>query len=559
MTNFDADVGVVGAGLAGIYAVHRFTNQGLSVVGLEAAGWVGGVWYHNRYPGARVDLDSIDYCYYFSPEIWQKWRWTERYASQPELLEYLNFVADHHDVKRHFHFNSRVTGAQWDSSEARYLVSTDAGIQVRCRFLVMTTGQLSEPRVASFPGLDRFQGQVVRTSRWPEQEVPLDDRRIGIIGTGSTAVQAIPILAEHAEHLYVFQRSARYAVPARNRAISAHSQQQIADRVREEREELFTKYAGGLRSVRPQRTAADCSPDEQVRMMERQWELGGQRMIGIFADQGINRDANDIVAEFVRNKIRAMVQDPELAERLCPTYPIGTRRLALDTGYYDTFNRPNVSLIDIKSDPIVEITETGIRTGAAHYELDLIVLAIGFQAFTGALDAANIRNEQGAMPSDGWKLGPRTLLGLMTTGFPNLFTPTAPGTPSVLANLFIQNEFEIDWIGDCIAHLDAHGLATIEPTVEAQDDWTEQVAEVSSRLLRRQENDYMVHVNADGSRIFMPYVGGFDKYVATARGIAARGYGGFVLRDGAGRPGASDPTIGAPGDQHPERAVILAE
>jgi cation diffusion facilitator CzcD-associated flavoprotein CzcO len=424
----------------------------------------------------------------------------------------------------------------------------------------MTTGQLSAPRRPDIAGLERFRGQWVQTSKWPHEKVELEEKRIGIVGTGSSGVQAIPILAEYADHLYVFQRTAHYAVPARNCAISAKVQRDIAARLPEEREGLLTRYPGGTRSPRPEHPVSHYSPGEQFAMMERQWELGGQRMNAIFSDQGTNKAANDVVAEFVRNKIRAIVRDASLADKLCPSYPIGTRRLALDTGYYETYNRPDVTLVDVKADPIVEITETGIRTRCAHYELDLIVFALGFRAFTGSLDAAGIRNERGKMPSDGWSRGPRTLLGLMSAGFPNLFLPTGPGSPSVLANLFVQNEFEIDWIGDCIAYLDAHGAATIEPTSTAQDAWTAHVAEVASRLLRRQVNNYMVHVNADdGSRVFIPYVGGFDRYVATARDIAARGYEGFLLRDHRGDSYVTADTIRESPPENPDEAVILAE
>jgi cation diffusion facilitator CzcD-associated flavoprotein CzcO len=526
----DYDVIVVGAGIGGIYAVHRFTHQGLSVLGVEGASGVGGVWYHNRYPGARVDVDSIDYCYYFSTEIWQQWRWTERFAAQPEILAYLDFVADSFGVKQRFVFGTWVTSAQWRGDTARYHVTTSTGLSVSCRFLVMATGQLSAARRPEFPGLERFRGEWVRTSHWPERGVDLDGRRIGIIGTGSSGVQAIPVLAQHAKRLHVFQRTANYVVPARTAPIGAAVQRGIAGRLGDERE-LLLATRGGTRLPVGARPLSHFSPADQVAILERQWESGGQAMNSLFSDQGTNQESNDVVAEFVRRKVREIVRDPGLAEKLCPSsYPIGTRRLCLDMGYYDTFNRDNVTLIDLRSDPITEITETGIRTQAAHHELDLIVFALGFRAFTGALDQAHIRNERGAAPSDGWARGPRTLLGLMTTGFPNLFLPTGPGSPSVLGNLFLQNEFLMDWIGDCIGYLDAHGFATIEPSEAAQDAWTAQVAEAASRLLRLRVDNYMVHVNADDqSRVFMPYTGGFDRYVRAARDTAARGYEGFVL------------------------------
>ena len=526
----DYDVIVVGAGIGGIYAVHRFTQQGLSVLGIEGASGVGGVWYHNRYPGARVDVDSIDYCYYFSPEIWQQWHWTERFAAQPEIMAYLDFVADRFGVKQRFVFGTWVTGAQWRSDTVRYHVTTSTGLSASCRFLVMATGQLSAARRPEFPGLEQFRGEWVQTSHWPERGVDLDGRRIGIIGTGSSGVQAIPVLAQHAKYLHVFQRTANYVVPARTAPIGAAVQRGIAGQLGDERE-LLLATRGGTRLPVGARPLSHFSPAEQVAILERQWESGGQAMNSLFSDQSTNQGSNDVVAEFVRRKVREIVRDPGLAEKLCPSsYPIGTRRLCLDIGYYETFNRDNVTLIDLRSDPIAEITETGIRTQTAHHELDLIVFALGFNAFTGALDRAHIRNERGAAPSDGWGRGPRTLLGLMTTGFPNLFLPTGPGSPSVLGNLFLQNEFLMDWIGDCIKYLDAHGCTTIEPSEAAQDVWTARVAAAASRLLRLRVDNYMVHVNADDkSRVFIPYTGGFDRYVRAARDTAARGYEGFVL------------------------------
>jgi cation diffusion facilitator CzcD-associated flavoprotein CzcO len=527
----DYDVIVVGAGIGGIYAVHRFARQGLSVLGIEGAGGVGGVWYHNRYPGARVDVDSIDYCYYFSNEIWQTWRWTERFAAQPEILAYLNFVADSFGVKRHFIFGTWMTGAQWRGDSARYWVTTSTGDGFSCRFLVMATGQLSQSRQPPFPGLERFRGEWVQTSHWPERDVELEGRRIGVIGTGSSGVQAIPVLARHAGHLHVFQRTANYAVPARTAPIGAEVQQDIGGRLSEERERLLATR-GGSRLPVGTKPVSNYSPAEQVAILQRQWESGGQAMNSLFADQATNLESNDVVDEFVRGKVREIVKDPGLAEKLCPSgYPIGTRRLCLDIGYYETFNRDNVTLVDTRSDPIAEISERGIRTRGARYELDLIVFALGFHAFTGALDRAHIRNDRGKVPSDGWARGPRTLLGLMTAGFPNLFLPTGPGSPSVLANLFLQNEFLMDWIGDCIAYLDAHGFSTIEPSEAAQDAWTAHAAQAAGRLLRLRVDNYMVHVNADDkSRVFIPYTGGFGRYVSAARDAAVRGYEGFVLR-----------------------------
>ncbi len=524
----EVDVVVVGAGFGGLYALYRLRELGLSVLGIEAASGVGGVWYHNRYPGARVDVDSVDYCYYFSPELYREWRWSERYAGQPELMRYLDHVADRFALRRHILFDSRMIRAQWSPGARRYQVETSSGQRLTCRFLVMATGQLSAPRRPDFPGLDRFRGEWVQTSRWPERPVALAGRRIGVVGTGSTGVQAVPVLAAQASQLHVFQRSPNYSVPAQNGPLDASLWRAIGARVPEERRELFAHPAAS-HLPRPRGPAADFSEAQRAQILEEQWALGGHGMGFVFSDQTVSRQTNDIVAGFVRSKIREIVADPATAEKLCPyDHPIGTRRLCIDTGYYESFNRENVTLVDVRESPIERITETGIQTASGHHELDLIVFALGFHAFTGALDGANIRNEAGQQPSDLWRRGPRTLLGLMTAGFPNLFLPTGPGSPSVLANMSVQNEYHVDWIAGCLGHMARHGFDTVEPTAKAQDDWTAHVAEVSRDILRRNVQNYMVHVNEDdGTRIFMPYVGGMDRYVRQADAIAAAGYRGF--------------------------------
>jgi cation diffusion facilitator CzcD-associated flavoprotein CzcO len=526
----DYDIAVIGAGLGGVYAVHRFTALGLSVVGLEGASGVGGVWHHNRYPGARVDLDSLDYCYSFSEDVWRSWQWRERYASQPELLGYLNATADRLGVRRHFHFDAWLNGATWDPGRRRYHLTTADGRRLSCRFLVLTTGQLSAARRPGFPGLDRFRGRWVMTSHWPHDDIETAGKRIAVVGTGSSGVQTVSALAPEAEHLYVFQRTANYAVPAQNRPLDGTAQKQLGDRLPAERERLLTETAGGVRISEPQHPMSHYRTAERDAMLVRQWETGGQGMNSLFLDQGRDPQVNDAVADFVRDRIRATVRDLAVAESLCPTYPIGTRRLCLEIGYYDAFNRENVSLVDLRGDPIVEITETGIRTRDRHYEVDLLVFALGFDAFTGAIDAANIRNEHGITPTHRWRSGPRTLLGMMTSGFPNLFLPTGPGSPSVLGNLFLQNEYCIDWIADCIAYLDEKNYASIEAGEAGEAEWTAHVAQAAQGLLRLSVDNYMVHVSDDGSRTFIPYIGGVRRHVTRARDVAARDYAGFDLR-----------------------------
>jgi cation diffusion facilitator CzcD-associated flavoprotein CzcO len=524
----DYDVIVVGAGFGGLYGVHRFKQLGLSVLGFEGGGGVGGVWYHNRYPGARVDVESWDYCYYFSEELYRDWKWSEKYATQPELMRYLNHVADRFDIRRHFHFDTWVTGAQWDPETARYRVTTSTGMSVTCRFLVMATGQLSAARKPPFEGLDDFKGEWVQTSHWPDREVKLEGRRIAVIGTGSSGVQTTPEVAKLAQQVYVFQRSPNYSVPAWNGPMDNSLWESIREDVPGEREKLWL-HPGCSHLKRGLRPAADFSPAERLELIEAAWKRGGHGMSSIFSDQAVNKETNDLIAEFVRNKIRSIVKDPVVAEKLCPQdHPIGTRRLCVDTGYYEAYNRPNVTLVDVRESAIARITPTGIQLeNGAHYEVDLIIFALGFHAFKGAMDRAGIRNERGELPSDKWKRGPRTLLGITTEGFPNLFFPTGPGSPSVLANMAPQNEYHVDWIASCITHMDKHGYDSIEPTVEAQDRWTAHVAEVADRILRRQVQNYMVHVNEDGTRVFMPYIGGMDRFARQANEIAAKGYEGF--------------------------------
>jgi cation diffusion facilitator CzcD-associated flavoprotein CzcO len=528
----EVDVIVVGAGIGGLYALHKFKSQGLSVLGLESASGVGGVWFHNRYPGARVDVESVDYCYYFSAELYREWRWTERYAAQPELVRYFNHVADRFDLRRHILFETPLKAARWDPALARYHVEAGAGRTFTCRFLVMATGNLSAARKPDFPGLSNFKGEVVQASHWPDRQVELAGRRIAVIGTGSSGVQTIPVLAEQASQLYVFQRSPNYSVPAQNGPLNEPYFEQAAKDVPGRRDYLLTTRAAITSNLGVSQPFDQYSPEERRDRLERQWALGGQGMNRVFADQGINQAVNDVVAEFVRGKIRQIVKDPATAERLCPyDHPIGSRRLCVDTNYYATYNRENTTLVDIAANPIERITETGIQTRDAHYEVDLIVFAIGFNAFRGALDRVDIRNEKNETPTTHWSRGPRTMLGLMTTGFPNLFLLTGPGSPSVLANMVIMNEEHVNWVADLISYMQRKNFDTVEPEAAAQALWTESVAEAASKLLRLGVKNYMVHVNADdGSRVFIPYVGGLDRYVEICREVAADGYKGFTFK-----------------------------
>jgi cation diffusion facilitator CzcD-associated flavoprotein CzcO len=456
-------------------------------------------------------------------------------------MKYLNHVADRFDIRRHFVFDNYVTSAQWNSKEARYHVTTDKGLKATGRFLVMATGQLSAARKPPFPGLDDFTGEWVQTSHWPDREVKLDGRRIAVIGTGSSGVQTICEVAKVAKHLYVFQRSPNFSVPAWNGPPKTMLWERIKADVRGERERLLFGHPGATHMRFAQAPASYYLPEAQQAMLEAAWAEGGHGMAAIFTDQGSNKASNDIISEFVRNKIRAIVKDPVIAEKLCPfDHPIGTRRLIVDTGYYETYNQPNVTLVDVKESAIRRITQTGIELeNGRHTEVDLIIFALGFHAFNGSLDRANIRNEKGQQPSDRWKRGPRTLLGIMTCEFPNLFFPTGPQSPSVLANMSIQNEFHAEWIAECIAYMDRHGYATIEPTEEGEAKWVAHCNEVADKMMRRQVKNYMAHFNEDGTKIFIPYIGGMDRFARQAKAIADKGYEGFRLTRAADKARAA--------------------
>jgi cation diffusion facilitator CzcD-associated flavoprotein CzcO len=512
----------------------------MSVLGLEGASGVGGVWFHNRYPGARVDVESYYYCYY-DEKLYREWTWTERYPAQPEILAYLNFAADKYEVRPHFRFNTWMTSARWDPGRHLYNLTTDGGDVITCRFLVMTTGQLSKARRPAFEGLDDFRGRWVLTSHWPEEPVEIDGKRIGVIGTGSSGIQVIPEVAKTAKHVHVFQRTANYTAPAHNGPLDHTKYQHLSKRLDRLWQDTISHPAGMLFPLWAGRST-DFTPEERARILEERWTVhGGHSMNTVFTDQGTDLEANTIVAEFIRSKVAGIVKDPEVASVLSPTaYPLGSRRLALDTDYYQTFNRENVTLVDLRRDPIERITETGIQTREQHIKLDLIVFALGFEAFTGSLDGAGIRNEDGKQPSEYWTRGPRTYLGLMTRHFPNLFIVTGPGSPSVLANLVTGNVQQLDFTAGLLAHMNEHGYTAVEPTEEAQDSWGAHVAEVSERLIRRQIENFMVHVNPDDqSRVFIPYAGGLARYVAACEDVAADGYRGFGFSGPApGRAGA---------------------
>ncbi len=533
------DVAIIGGGQGGIYCAYRLDLAGLSVIGIDGGYNFGGVWCHNRYPGARVDTDSVDYCFQFSRELYGKWPWPERYADSETLFGYHSFVADELDVRRFFRFDTWVREAEWSSPDRRWYLTTDKGDRVKSRFVVMCSGALAAPKPLTFPGQDRFRGDVVRTSRWPAQGIPLKDRSIGIIGTGSSGAQAVPVLAQDARHLTVFQRHPHWGIPAQNKPTEPGLQDAIARELDAKREQSLhgggpsdPRGASRLRSGgEPARALSTYTAAERRERLERQWEYGGHGMSYLFADEATNPVANEAVSEFIRGKIRDRIVDPVLAEQMSPRYPIGTRRLILEIGYYEAFNQHNVTLVDVLEDPILEITEKGVRTAKSHHDIDLLIIATGFRAFLGPLEDAGIRNDKGETPKDVWAHGPRTLFGLMTPGFPNLFHPTNAGSPSVLGNAMLQHEIFGDWIADCIGYMDRRGHGAIEASMTAAEEWMRLVDEYAQRILpiRRLENQYMVHVNEDGSRFFMPFCAGMGEYMPRVLEATSRNYEGFVL------------------------------
>jgi cation diffusion facilitator CzcD-associated flavoprotein CzcO/acetyl esterase/lipase len=528
------DAIVVGAGFSGLYALHRLRGLGLSVRVLEQGAGVGGTWYWNRYPGVRCDIESVDYSYSFSPELEQEWEWTERYPTGPEILRYLNHVADRFDLRRDIQLNTRMVGATLDEQSGRWEIRTADGTRYVARWCVMASGCLSSVNRPEFDGLEDFEGAWCHSARWPE-DVDLAGKRVGVIGTGSTGIQLIPQLAKQAGHLYVFQRTANFSMPAQNRPLDADTQRAVkADY--SERRRLARESRSGIPSSHPsaigQRSALEVTPQERRTIYERGWAAGGIGGVMLaFNDINVNPEANHTAAEFVRGKIRQIVRDPATAQALCPTtHPIGTKRLCVDIDYYETYNRDNVTLVDVGDDPIKRVTARGLETGSTEYELDVIVFATGFDAITGALLEVDIRGRGGQLLRDKWSDGPRTYLGLATAGFPNLFLVTGPGSPSVLSNMVCSIEQHVDWIADCIAYMGEHDLDTIEAGEAAEDSWVAHVNEVANATLFPKASSWYLGANIPGKpRVFMPYLGGVGHYRTRCEEIAAADYDGFAL------------------------------
>ena len=537
MAGTDVDVVIVGAGFAGMYELVRMRRAGFSAVVLETADDVGGTWYWNRYPGARCDILSVDYSYSWDPELQKEWTWSERYAAQPEILRYAQFVADKHDLRRDMRFNTRVASAEWNDDTHRWVVHTDTGDDITCRYYIMATGCLSMPKVPDIEGTDRFAGEVYFTSTWPHDGVDFTGKRVAVIGTGSSAVQSIPLIAAQAEQLTVFQRTPNFSIPARNGPISeARLAPFLADpdAYREE----ARHSAAGVPHEAPTQGALMVSDEERTARYEAMWEAGELLGItGMFTDILSNAESNDTLRAFIHGKIRSTVNDPEVAEALCPTnHYIGTKRACLDTNYYETYNLPHVRLVDLRKDPISTITETGIDTANESFEFDAIVYATGFDAMTGAIVGVDITGRDGLTLKEKWAHGPVTYLGLMTSGFPNLFMITGPGSPSVLSNMMVSIEQHVDVIADALVYLREHDLDTIEPTELAETRWVQHSNEFADLTLMPTANSWYMGVNVPGKpQVFLPYPGGVGRYRATCDEVVERDYLGFVLDGPSGR------------------------
>ncbi|WP_082585809.1 flavin-containing monooxygenase [Hydrogenophaga sp. Root209] len=524
------DVIIVGGGFGGMYAVYKFNKLGLKLQAFESGNDVGGVWYWNRYPGARVDLPSIDYSYSFSPEIEQEWTWSEQYAAQPELLRYIDFVAKRLDLRRHFQFNTRVDSAVWDEDRQLWTVKTNRGDTFEAPFCIMATGPLSVPKKPEIEGLDRFKGRLMYAARWPHEPVDFAGKRVGVIGTGSTGIQIVQEVGRQAGELFVFQRTPSFTMPMRNVPIEPEYMAEVKRHYAGIREIARNSAIGGARPLST-RGFFTVTPGQRLALLEDSWNQGGLAMLGTFGDLMINEEANEHVAEFVRGKIGEVVTDPSTAESLKPRgYPIFARRPCLDTGYYETYNLPNVHLMDCLTDPILEATEKGIRTASGETELDILILATGYDGLTGALLAFDVVGRDGRTIQDKWKNGPRSHLGIMLEGFPNLFMTTGPNGPAALANIIRMSENDVDWIADAITHLRKNGLGSIEPSRKIEDDWMELVHALAKNSLINKAKTWWVGANVEGKpQGLTQFIGGFLKYREHCAAAAANGYAGHQI------------------------------
>jgi len=530
-TTHEVDAVVIGAGFSGLYSLYALRKEGFSTVVLEAGSGIGGTWYHNRYPGARCDIESLDYSYSFDEDLQQEWRWSEKFASQPEILAYIDHVAERFDLRKDVRLDTRVVSAVWDEDAAKWTVTTEAGDRYVGQFVVAATGVLNARQVPRFDGLDDFEGEWYHTADWPREGVEFAGKRVIVVGTGSSGTQIIPIVAAQADHLTVLQRTPNFTMPTGN---APYTEEMLA--------EWKADYAAKRRNARASNNGhnqivndkygVDVSDEERAAEFEKRWNLGGHYMLRAFRDILVDEDVNNAAADWVRAKIASIVEDPETAAKLMPRMYLGTKRLCTGTNYYETYNRPNVDLIDVKANPIVRLVAEGIELAdGTVVPADIIVFATGFDAMTGSLSRIDVRGRGGRELKEHWKGGPLTYVGLGVSGFPNFFVMSGPGSPSVTSNMVTSGELHVEWVRDALVYLREHGYAVIEATPEAEAAWVEHVADVASRTLyAKNTNSWFYGANTPGKAIvFQPYLGGVGPYGKRLQQIAAEGYPGFTL------------------------------
>lgn len=527
----DVEAVIVGAGFSGLYMLKRLRDSGISAKVFEAGSDVGGTWFWNRYPGARCDLESFDYSYSFSPELEQEWEWTERYPAQPEIHSYLRYVAAKFDLRGDTQTETRVTSAAFNEKLNRWVVTTDNGQETTARYCIMATGNLSSAKVPEFPGLESFRGNWYHTGNWPDGGVGFTGQRVGVVGTGSSGIQAIPLIAQEAERLTVFQRTPNFVVPAKNSPLDEETKADVKANYRERRE-LARRSRFGVPATFPETSALEVDDDERLRTYESAWQNSSLLAFRLtYSDLLTDRRANETVAEFLKSKVRGIIDDKTTADALTSMdYPYGTKRPCLSPTYYETFNRDNVGMVDVRASPIAEVTEEGIQTTYRHYDFDSIVFATGFDAMTGALLKIDIRGRSGMQLKEKWAHGPRAYLGVATAGFPNMFIITGPGSPSVISNMVVSIEQHVEWIADCIDYMQSRGQTDIEADCQAEESWAEHVNDVANATLYPQANSWYMGANIPGKpRVFMPYIGGVGVYRGKCEAEAAAGYPGFRM------------------------------
>ena len=528
MKNVDVDVVVVGAGFSGLYLLYRLRKAGFSTRVFERGGDVGGTWYWNRYPGARCDVESLQYSYSFDEQLQQDWHWPEKFSAQPDILAYANHVADRFNLKKDIEFNIEVKASWFDENLKTWKITTNTGEEINAQYFIMATGCISTTQIPNIKGLSDYVGNTFHTGDWPHEEVDFSGQSIAVIGTGSSGIQSIPVLAKQAKKLTVFQRTPNYSIPSQNEPMTKKYERSWKDVYSERRKEMRYSAHGSLKDLNDV-PALSVDEDQRQELYTKRWAIGGTGFLGSFNDLLINADANYTAAEYVRQQIKRVVKDKETAEILCPrSYPIGTKRICIDTGYFETYNRENVKLVDISKKPIQRLVTDGIIVDDQLYAFDSIIFATGFDAMTGSIFNVDIRGRDGLALKEKWNAGPKTYLGLMSASFPNLFMITGPGSPSVKSNMIMSIEQHVDLVIETLLSMRRKGLSVVEPELEAENKWVDHVQEVANKTLFPQANSWYMGANIPGKpRLFMPYIGGVGAYREICEEIVANNYRGF--------------------------------